>query len=110
MILGCIITFFVGMICIVLGICNAKGNISSIHFYHRHRVSEQDRLSFGRLVGAGTIIIGTAIILLGISILLAELINIPSLVFGGSALFSIGLLAGMFLSFYAMIKYNKGIF
>ena len=40
---GNIVTFLVGVICIVLGISNMKGNISSLHSYHRNRVSEEDR-------------------------------------------------------------------
>ena len=51
-----------GVLCIMLGVSNRKGNIASLHYYHRKRVSEEDRLPFGRLVGNGTIIIGAAII------------------------------------------------
>ena len=57
-----IISFFVGVICIILGISNRKGNISSLHSYHRHRVSEEDRIPFGKKVGLGTLVIGCAII------------------------------------------------
>ena len=46
-----IVSALVGVVCIVLGISNMKGNISSLHSYHRSRVSEEDRIPFGRMVG-----------------------------------------------------------
>ena len=42
-----------GTLISVLGIVNMTGNISSLHEYHRHRVTEEDRKPFGRLVGMG---------------------------------------------------------
>ena len=100
----------VGVICIVLGIFNFKGDISSLHSYHRHRVSEQDRLAFGRLVGSGTIIIGVSIVLLGTFMILTELTGIAVFTAVGTALMIVGLGVGLGMSFYAMKKYNKGIF
>ena len=44
----------IGAVLLVIGILNMKGNISTIHRYHRHRVKEEDVLPFGRLMGAGT--------------------------------------------------------
>ena len=63
--LGAIVTAIVGIVCIVLGFSNRKGNINSLHSYHRERVSEEDRLPFGKAVGLGTIIIGVALIVNG---------------------------------------------
>jgi hypothetical protein len=59
---GNIVPFLVGVVCIILGISNMRGNISSLHSYHRHRVSEEDRIPFGKQVGLGTIIVGISII------------------------------------------------
>ena len=53
----------VGVLVIVLGILNMKENISLLHRYHRKRVSEEDRIPFGKKVGLGTIIVGITIIL-----------------------------------------------
>ncbi|MBR5501332.1 MAG: hypothetical protein IKV74_07385 [Clostridia bacterium] len=61
-----ITTLLVGIICIILGISNMRGNISSLHSYHRHRVSEEDVLPFGKKVGQGTIILGAGVIVFGI--------------------------------------------
>ena len=44
-----IITLLVGVICIVLGVSNMRGNISSIHSYHRQRVKEEDKIPFGKV-------------------------------------------------------------
>ena len=54
-----------GIILIVLGCFNTRGNITAIHHYHRKNVSEEDRVPFGKLVGLGNIIIGVAVILYG---------------------------------------------
>ena len=60
-----IVMLGLGVLLIVLGISNCKGNISSLHRYHRKRVTEEDRIPFGKLVGTGTIIIGIALIMSG---------------------------------------------
>ena len=61
-----IVALIVGIICIVLGTLNMRGNISSIHSYHRHRVKEEDVIPFGKGVGLGTVIIGVAIIIFSV--------------------------------------------
>ncbi|MBO5945340.1 MAG: hypothetical protein J6Q69_01920 [Clostridia bacterium] len=105
-----IITAVVGVVCIILGITNMRGNISTLHSYHRKRVSEEDRIPFGRLVGVGTIIIGVGIILFsGISIVtLYTGESIYTVI--GTVILTVSLIAGIIISFYAMKKYNKGIF
>ena len=107
---GNIVAFLVGVVCIVLGISNMRGNISSLHSYHRHRVSEEDRIPFGKQVGLGTIIIGIGIIVFSFlsSVTLYTENDIFTLV--GTAVLIIGIILGLVISFRAMIKYNKGIF
>ena len=105
-----IVMLALGAIISVLGAVNMTGNISSLHSYHRHRVSEADIKPFGRLVGLGTIIIGVSVALFGTFILISEKLNSDTLVFIGTALLIAGIIAGLIISFYAMIKYNKGIF
>ena len=58
-----VLTLIIGIVLIVIGISNTRGNISSLHSYHRNRVSEEDKIPFGRLVGLGTIVIGIGIII-----------------------------------------------
>ena len=103
-------SIIVGILCIVLGALNMGGNISSIHSYHRNRVSEEDRLPFGRLVGLGTIIIGVSLITFGGLTLVSELLKSEVYMWIGLVVMFVGLVAGIVLSFYAMIKYNRGIF
>ena len=64
--LEAMITAALGVVCIVIGVLNMKGNISMLHAHHRKRVSEENRLPFGKMVGAGTIVIGIGLILGGI--------------------------------------------
>lgn len=105
-----ITTGLLGVILIALGVMNMKGNISSLHWYHRQRVTEEDRKPFGRLVGLGTLIIGVAMILFGILFWIHEITTQVPYVIIGTVFLGIGIVVGLGLSFYAMIKYNKGIF
>jgi len=105
-----IATAIIGAICIALGISNIKGNISSIHSYHRHRVSEEDRLPFGRKVGLGTVIIGAAIIVFSALSAVTLYTDSSLFILLGTGILIAGIVFGMVLSFKAMIKYNKGIF
>ena len=100
----------VGLLIAILGIINMTGNISSLHRYHRHRVSEEDRKSFGKLVGIGTMIVGIALIVFGILQLLFQKTDMPSLIVIGMVELVVGIVIGLAIIFYAMFKYNKGIF
>ena len=99
-----------GVILIVLGIMNMKGNISSLHRYHRQRVTEEDRKPFGKLVGLGTLIIGIALVISGILFWISEVTATELWLIVGCVITVVGIVVGLVLSFYAMIKYNKGIF
>lgn len=99
-----------GAAVIVLGAENMKGNISTLHRYHRERVSEEDRIPFGRKVGAGTMIVGSALLLKACSRFAAEKLgsSLPDKV--GTAVLAAGQAAGFAMIFNAMSRYNKGIF
>ncbi len=101
---------FFGIICIVIGILNARGNISTIHSYHRKRVSEEDRIPYGKKVGLGMLIIGVSLIIFGGFTFLAGTLTDNMFRIIGSVVLGVGLIVGLGLNFYAMIKYNKGIF
>lgn len=105
-----IIAFLVGVLCVILGISNMRGNLSSLHSYHRRRVSEEDRIPFGKKAGLGTIICGCAIMAYGVFSGLSYYFENEILTVVGAGLLIAGLVAGLGLSFYAMFKYNKGIF
>ncbi len=105
-----LIPVIVGIIIIVVGIQNMKGNITMLHSYHRKRVSEEDRIPFGRKVGLGTVIAGCSVIVKAGCQFAAQKFNMESLNTIGTVLLGIGLLAGFAIIFAALFKYNKGIF
>ena len=107
---GNIVPFLVGVVCIILGISNMRGNISSLHSYHRHRVSEEDRIPFGKQVGLGTIIVGIGIIVFSVLSSVTLYTENDIFILVGTAVLIIGIILGLVISFRAMIKYNKGIF
>ena len=107
---GNIVTFLVGVVCIFLGISNMRGNISSLHSYHRSRVSEEDRIPFGKQVGLGTIIVGIGIIVFSVLSSVTLYTENDIFILVGTAVLIIGIILGLVISFRAMIKYNKGIF
>ena len=96
-----IVQIVIGVFIIVVGILNTKGNISMLHSYHRKRVKEEDILPFGKKIGLGSIIIGLTIIVAGITDILS--LNIANVIM------VIGLVPGIIVMLYALLKYNKGI-
>ena len=84
--------------------------ISSLHSYHRSRVSEEDRIPFGKQVGLGTIIVGIGIIVFSVLSSVTLYTENDIFILVGTAVLIIGIILGLVISFRAMIKYNKGIF
>ena len=105
-----IVTIIVGAVCIVLGISNMRGNISSLHSYHRHRVKEEEVAAFGKAVGIGTVIIGAGVSAYGAFAMAAYLSGLDVFLHIGTAAMIAGLAVGLPITFYAIIKYNKGLF
>lgn len=103
-------TIAIGVLICVLGFINMTGNISSLHSYHRHRVSEEDRKPFGKLVGLGTVIVGLGCIAFGALSLIGEKFEQEFFVLLGTGVLLVGITVGLIISFYAMNKYNHGIF
>ncbi len=103
-------SFLIGIFCVFMGLSNRKGNIELLHSYHRHRVSEEDRLPFGKKVGLGTILCGVGIMLFSIFMLLSILLEKSFLSLIGEGLLLLFLGIGLAIAVSAMIRYNKGIF
>lgn len=100
----------VGAILIVIGAINMSGNISTLHSYHRNNVKEENRKPFGKMVGLGGIICGATIIIKGVIDLIENYAKIESLKVVGNVVLIVGLILGLGLSTYAIIKYNKRLF
>lgn len=92
-----------GVIISILGIFNLRGNIASIHWYNRRKVSKEDQLPYCRCVGLGTLIIGASMIIAGVvqAVFTAE---------AGAVIIVAGMIVGLVMILYAQFKYNKGIF
>ncbi|MBQ8359964.1 MAG: helix-turn-helix domain-containing protein [Oscillospiraceae bacterium] len=92
-----------GVISVTLGIFNMRGNIASIHWYNRRKVTKENQKPYCFFVGLGTLVIGVGMIVAGI---LQAFVNAET-----GAYFILGaILAGLSLILYAQIKYNRGIF
>ena len=100
----------IGILIVVLGIINMTGNINTLHSYHRHRVKEEDKLPFGRMVGGGTVVVGTGVITFSVLMMIYEATGAEALALIATPVMIICILVGLVLSFWGMIKYNKGIF
>lgn len=95
--------FLLGILILVLGIFNMKGNIASIHWYNRRKVTRENQKPYCRLVGLGTVVIGagTACFAVLQSVIQAEWVAYIEVA---------GVLVGVALICYAQFKYNKGLF
>ena len=105
-----IVTFIVGLALIFIGVLNTKGNISMLHSYHIKNVKEEDKIPFGKLVGLGMFIMGGGIIVFGGFGIASLYAQMQSLVLIGEVIMAVGIVVGTIITFYAMKKYNGGIF
>lgn len=92
-----------GTILTALGIFNMCGNIGSIHWYNRRKVTKENQKAYCMLVGLGTFIVGVGLITAGI---VQALIGTEP-----SAVIMVGgILIGLTLILIAQFKYNRGLF
>lgn len=97
-----VILLVFGIIFIILGAFNIKGNISSIKWYNRQKVSKEDTKKYGPIMGTGMLIMGISFIPTAILLRIFENENLWYLVVGG-------IVVGLIFMIYGQIKYNKGI-
>lgn len=95
--------FGVGVISVVLGVFNMRGNIASIHWYNRRKVTKENQKPYCRCMGLGSLIIG-------ISLIGAGIIQVIFTAEAGAVMILVGIILGFALMLYAQFKYNKGIF
>lgn len=92
-----------GVVCAVLGIFNMCGNIGTIHWYNRRKVTKEDQRAYCMLVGLGTLIVGVAMIA-------GAVIQAFGHIAASGSVMGVGLLIGSLLILYAQFKYNRGLF
>lgn len=105
-----IVLSLVGDVMIVFGVLFCGGILKPLHSYHYKRLKKADRRKFGQQVGLGTMIMGTSVIFLGISIYVYEKMQYDCIILIGLCLMFAGMIAGTAITVRAMKKYNKGIF
>ena len=92
-----------GVMMVVLGAFNFKGNIATIHWYNRRKVTKENQLPYCRLMGWGTLVIGDGLI---ISALVSSMINVEL----GASITLFAVVVGFAIMLIAQFKYNKGLF
>ena len=92
-----------GIVFILLGIFNMCGNIGSIHWYNRRKVTKENQKAYCLVMGLGTLIIG-------ITLIAATIVQVLVGVEQGAFVILGGVVIGFSLMLYAQFKYNKGIF
>lgn len=98
-----IILLILGVCFIILGIVNIKGNINSIHWYNRRKITQETSKQYGKAMGIGSVIIGLS---MSINAILQMIFKIEILWY----ITVIGIIIGLIFMLYGQIKYNKGIF
>ena len=92
-----------GIICVMLGIFNMCGNIGSIHWYNRRKVTKENQKAYCLVMGLGTLIIG-------ITLIAATIVQVLVGVEQGAFVILGGVVIGFALMLYAQFKYNRGLF
>lgn len=107
---GVITCFLVGALICFFGIRNMKGDISSLHSYHRARVSEENVKPFGKMVGLGTLLCGISVVIFALLQMVTIFTGRDIFTIVGTFILFVLLTVGMIITFLAMKKYNGGIF
>lgn len=92
-----------GLLLVVLGIFNIRGNVASIHWYNRRKVQEEDIPEYGRAVGSGTLVIGASLMLTAA----LQIVYPSEQVYWITV---VGIIVGLVCMLYGQFRYNHGIF
>ena len=103
------LVIIIGAACITVGIFNIRGNISALHSYHRSRVSKDDVLPLGRLVGLSLIIMGASIITFGALSIATVVCERSIFIIVGSAILLFGFAISIPTALYSIKKYIFGL-
>ena len=105
-----LITFICGCMCAALGVLIMKGNLSLLQYYHTHRVLEEDKPALAKKAGFGVLLCGASVMLFSVFATISIFTNNNLFIKIGTALLAACLIIGIFISLFAINKYNKGIF
>ena len=92
-----------GLVFVLLGIFNMCGNIGSIHWYNRRKVTKENQKAYCLVMGLGTLIIG-------VTLIAATIVQVLVGVEQGAFVILGGVVIGFALMLFAQYKYNKGLF
>lgn len=92
-----------GIVFVLLGIFNMCGNIGSIHWYNRRKVTKENQKAYCLVMGLGTLIIG-------VTLIAATIVQVLIGVEQGAFVILGGVVIGFALMLFAQFKYNKGLF
>ena len=92
-----------GLVFVLLGIFNMCGNIGSIHWYNRRKVTKENQKAYCLVMGLGTLIIG-------VTLIAATIVQVLVGVEQGAFVILGGVVIGFALMLFAQFKYNKGLF
>ena len=105
-----VLSIVIGVVFIIIGILNLRGNIKMLHSYHRDRVKEEDKKPLGIRVGIAMLIIAVSIITNGVLTYLSLILRNSILEYVGMGILGVGLAVGLAINLYAIKKYNGKIF
>ena len=92
-----------GIVFILLGIFNMCGNIGSIHWYNRRKVTKENQKAYCLVMGLDTLIVG-------VTLISATIVQVLARVEQGAFVILGGVVVGFALMLFAQFKYNKGLF
>lgn len=96
-----VLLIVVSIIFIVCAAVIMGGKIELMHSYHIKNITEETRKPYGRVVGAGLLVIGAGILLDGV---------LSFFIDNAKPVTVVSLIIGLGIIFYGQFKYNKGIF
>ena len=105
-----VLSIVIGVVFIIIGILNLRGNIKMLHSYHRDKVKDEDKKALGKKIGVAMIIIAISIIANGVLTYLSLILRNSILEYVGMGILGVGLAVGLAINLYAIKKYNGKIF
>ena len=105
-----IVTAILGVVFIVIGILNTKGNVKMLHSYHLKRVKKEDEPALGKRVGLGMLIMGCGMIITSALQLVAHVTTHKLYANIATGVLLVTITVGCVITILAINKYNKGLF